>query len=337
MLGMKKLLARKNLYVAGAFVSGCVLGAGAFFLLSYQTPCPQYAYVNVGLACNGGNQVISKAGYAVLQDSITAFIQQQYSAGTASDVSVFFRDLKGGPTFGINEDEDFIPASLLKLPVVMSIFALDESQPGFIKTQLVYSTSSLSLSVPQGIETPAVPGMQFGESYTLEQLMASTISNSDNLAYYLLVGYMNDSVPGGAQVIDGALQQLGIVDPENVDQQSVSVTQYASLFRLLYNVSFLDPADSNELLSWLVQSTFRDGLKAGVPQNVAVADKWGLRSLPSGTQELHDCGIVYYPGNPYILCVMTEGDTQEQLAGIIASISKMTYQEVDSRRIAAGS
>ena len=327
---MRKLATRNNLYIVIAFVLGSILSAGIYFFISHQTTCSQYEYINSDFAC-GNTSVVSKSGYVVLQDNINQYIQQQYAAGTATTIAVYFRDLVGGPNFGVNEDETFIPASLLKLPVMMSIFTREEQQSGFVKTQLDYSTSSIAVSIPQGIDTPVVSGMQWGKSYTLEDLMASTIINSDNLAYYLLIGYMNTDVVGGAQSINSALQQLGIIDPQNDNQQSVSVTQYASLFRLLYNVSFLSPQHSEELLSWLSRSTFNDGLRAGVPQSVTVADKWGLRSLSDGSQELHDCGIVYYPQNPYILCVMTMGTNQAQLASVIAGISKMTYQEFDSR------
>lgn len=53
----------------------------------------------------------------------------------------------------------------------------------------------------------------------------------------------------------------------------------------------------------------------------------------SGVVELHDCGIIYYPNNPYVLCVMTRGDSMEELKKIISTISLMTYKEVDSRRL----
>ncbi len=333
---MKRPVIRNSVSI---IVAICIGAAGGIFVYAHvpnRSDCSSYAYVSQGSACSG-SPVINKAGYVVLQDQISQFIQSQDAAGTTTNVAVFFRDLNDGPTFGINEDQDFIPASLLKLPVVMSIFQMEEAHPGFIKTTLEYSTTSLDVSVPEGIETPDVPGMTFGTRYSLEQLMASTIINSDNLAYYLLIGYMDQTVPNGGHDIDSTLAQLGIVDPTNVDQQSVTVTQYASLFRLLYTSSFLNPHDSEELLSWLSQSTFNDGLQAGVPSSVVVADKWGLRSLPDGTQELHDCGIIYYPRNPYVLCVMTEGNNQTALANVIATISQMVYAEVDSRKLPAGS
>ncbi len=42
--------------------------------------------------------------------------------------------------------------------------------------------------------------------------------------------------------------------------------------------------------------------------------------------EAHDCGIVYYPDSPYLLCVMTRGKDTGQLESIIGKISQITYQ-----------
>jgi hypothetical protein len=49
--------------------------------------------------------------------------------------------------------------------------------------------------------------------------------------------------------------------------------------------------------------------------------------------QLHDCGIVYFPDNPYIICVMTRGDDVNELAPVVAHISKMVYDEFESRRV----
>jgi len=70
-----------------------------------------------------------------------------------------------------------------------------------------------------------------------------------------------------------------------------------------------------------------------VPKEVRVAHKFGELGLPNGEKQLHDCGIIYYPGNPYLLCVMSKGKDSQKLSGIIQTISSMVYKEVDSRKI----
>jgi hypothetical protein len=64
---------------------------------------------------------------------------------------------------------------------------------------------------------------------------------------------------------------------------------------------------------------------------VKVAHKYGERGIYEDTQltgiELHDCGIVYAPGSPYYLCVMTRGKDTSKLAKVIASISAAVYAD----------
>ncbi len=48
------------------------------------------------------------------KDRVNELVEGMLSAGRASHISVYFRDLNNGPWFGINEKEEFSPASLLK-------------------------------------------------------------------------------------------------------------------------------------------------------------------------------------------------------------------------------
>ena len=90
---------------------------------------------------------------------------------------------------------------------------------------------------------------------------------------------------------------------------------------------------SEHALSLLAQSGYDVGIKAGVPKDVEVAHKFGERSGFEGDlKQLHDCGIIYYPENPYLLCVMTQGQNFDDLSATIGMISKMVYEEFDSRK-----
>ena len=62
-------------------------------------------------------------------------------------------------------------------------------------------------------------------------------------------------------------------------------------------------------------------------KNIPVAHKFGERELPNADQ-LHDCGIVYVPKHPYLLCVMTRGDSLTNLTTVIAGLSEVVYNDV---------
>ena len=74
---------------------------------------------------------------------------------------------------------------------------------------------------------------------------------------------------------------------------------------------------SEKALNLLSQAKYAEGLSGGIPQNIKIAQKFGEHINLTKTMiqplsvELHNCGIVYLPNNPYILCIMTKGGTDE--------------------------
>ena len=108
----------------------------------------------------------------------------------------------------------------------------------------------------------------------------------------------------------------------------MNVKEYSSFFRVLYNSSYINKESSEFALELLAESKFTEGIKSGVPKNIVVSHKFGEQINKNSLLQLHDCGIVYAPKKPYILCVMTRGNNFDELADIIKNISKITYDSV---------
>lgn len=259
--------------------------------------------------------------------AIERFIQDQTASGDVSRVSVYFRDLQDGPTMGIGENEFFVPASLLKTPLLITYLRLAEDTPALLATRLVFEGSALMGQeiAPQETIAPGTP-------YTVEELLRRMIAYSDNRSYYVLLDYLHQKFDRRDELLQ-TLHDLGIIDPSSDIEDSVTVRGYASIFRMLYNVSYLSQNDSELALQFLSASDWKDGVVAGVPKGINAAHKFGERTDPNGTRQLHDCGIIYYPKNPYLLCVMTRGKDYTALSSVIAEISRMVYQEVNGRRM----
>lgn len=62
-----------------------------------------------------------------------------------------------------------------------------------------------------------------------------------------------------------------------------------------------------------------------------MAHKFGERGLPDGKVQLHYCGIVYHPTYPYAVYMMTEGDNIDELAEVIATVSKEIHDWLDAQ------
>lgn len=164
-------------------------------------------------------------------------------------------------------------------------------------------------------------------------MLERMIVESDNNAFALLYQNINE------KELKEVYTDLGLSIPENEKENLtdfMSVKAYASFFRVLYNSSYLNREMSEKALEWLTRSTFSLGLRAGVPETIPIAKKFGERNFsddtfdPNSLKEIHDCGIVYYPDHPYLLCVMTKGKDYEKLASVIKDISKIVFKKVVS-------
>jgi len=311
--------------VALAFAAG----AGFHTLLAHDH-CTNYSYVSPDFACS---PAVPHAWYVGLRASLDGYAAQAIK-GDVLEVAVYYRDLREGTSVGVNATSDFAPASLLKLPVVLAILSIAESDPDILKRVVVYDKLALDeeFDIPTAINFDNTGNtLEDTKSYPVEDLLRATLVYSDNYAYFALLKFINYEYPGGTQEVGRALQELGVIDPRAPSEETVSVRNYSGIFRILYNAAFLDVDNSEKVLHWLVEATFKDGIVAGVPSSVPVATKFGERALDGAVDQLHDCGVVYHPQSPYTLCVMTKGNDWASLKKTISEISALVYKEVDSR------
>jgi hypothetical protein len=153
------------------------------------------------------------------------------------------------------------------------------------------------------------------------------IVNSDNTAAVLLDNFIDKKSQTEVYT------DLGLpVPPDSPTVEYLSAKLYAYFFRVLYNASYLNDKDSEKALEILAAQDI-PGIRAGVPRNTTVAQKFGERTIYDSThtlvdRELHDCGIVYKPGKPYLLCIMSRGKDFDQLAKNIADLSALVYQSI---------
>lgn len=260
------------------------------------------------------------------KQEIEALVDRLILARDAERISLYFRDLDNGPWFGIREEERFTGASLLKAPAIMAALLQAEDSPGFLARTVQF----------EGYPGEASPGqyrpeqrLVHGQIYTVDDLLRRAAAYSDNAA----VGVLNQIV--SPEYTERVYRELD-VPPFLADQpgaRSISPRGYGHLFRVLYNASYLGRKLSERALDYFSKSSFRAGLEAGVPTGTVVAHKFGIYTIPGRTQttQLHDCGVIYLPGRPYFLCVMTEGSDADSLAAVIRQISREVFVAIDTQ------
>jgi beta-lactamase class A len=281
----------------------------------------KFKFINPLVECEvGGADFLKK--YVPFEPVAKKLISEITQQHPGIHLSIYFRNLNNGPWFGINENEDFAPASLLKLPLTMAYFKESEVKPGILSESVSYEESMLG-GITQSIKPDSQ--IEVGKSYTVDELIRRMIVFSDNEAMRLLM----ERFP--REKLYQIYSDMGITNPYSGSVEDViSVRDYSSFFRLLYNAAYLNRENSEKVLQLLSQVDYKDALVAGVPGNVTVAHKFGERNL-EGEEfpvQRHDCGIVYYKKYPYLLCVMTRGKKAEDLPAIISRVSRIVYEEV---------
>ena len=239
-------------------------------------------------------------------------------------LSIYFRDLNNGPWMGFNESEKFSPASLLKVPIMMAYLKKAENDLAFLKKEIIYKEDYQEKKFIGNVES----GVRLieNEKYSIEELLKDMIVYSDNDSARILLENIDQSF------LEKIYTDLTLPIPGKSKEVEnfMTVKEYASFFRILYNASYLNREMSEKALEILSWSDFKDGLLAGVPNDIKVAHKFGERSLDN-TVQLHDCGIIYNKEKPYLLCVMTRGKKFEKLKWVIRIVSEKVWEETQKQ------
>jgi hypothetical protein len=248
------------------------------------------------------------------------YVKKQIQSGQATQISVYYRDLLGGPWFGINENLEFDPASMMKVMVMVVWLKRAEKKPQILNQVLTYNYPE-DMRIMQSIKP--LHSVQRGQSYTVNELLTYMMSYSDNNATRLLY----DSVK--QEEINEVLSGMDVDFRMKNGENALTVHGFSGLFRILYNAAYLNREMSEKALELLTVDDFPQGIVAGVPKGTVVASKFG-EAENGPIKQLHEFGIVYHPKHRYLIGIMTRGTEYSHLAQVIQGISRIIYQEVDA-------
>jgi beta-lactamase class A len=292
-----------------------------------------YRYISPLLECDSDREVFRNRELRPFKGKVEAALRGLLAApgidapapdGGVESASVYFRELNDGLWFSINEELAFEPASMRKIPMLIALLKQAERTPGLLERRVAVELPK-DLNAAQEFK-PTLP-VELGRTYLVGDLLSRMIVGSDNNAFAVLGGLVEREELGKVYGL------LGMRPPSGPrEQDGFTVLSYGAYFRILYNGTYLSKESSERVLELMTEVEFRAGLVAGVGRDVAVAHKFGERTdAATGERQLHDCGIVYYPRHPYLLCVMTRGRGFDDLAGAIATISRTVFEQVDDQ------
>lgn len=269
-------------------------------------------YVEPLLACNFNSPKSSDLSeiYKIIEKSTKTNVAEN----KLRRAGIYFRDLHSGAWTGYNEQDRYAPGSLLKVGVLMAYLKESESNPKILNNIYTYTTDK-DYDALQSIKSTTK--LISGQRYPVRVLLESMIIDSDNNATAILINNINRERLKELY----SLIEVPLKNNDLVNQDFMTVKAYALLFRMLYRVSYLSEENSVYALKLLTRTTYNDGLRKGIPKDFEIAHKFGERTYTNTSmRELHECGIIYHPDGPYLLCIMTEGNSVTDLQNFISNL-----------------
>lgn len=271
----------------------------------------QFPYLSMRIFVQSQNDII--INFVDLRSKLRNYIE-----GLPDKVGMYFEYLPSGVSIGINEKDEYVLASLLKVPLAISVYKAIED--GKLSPNHKYVMEERHMNREFG--TLWKKGI--GASFNYEELVKVMLTESDNTASNMLF----ESVPPDS--VENVFESLDI--PQSISENAPVVTakNYSSILRSLYLSSILETKHSNKILEFLTQSVFNDQIVAGAGRGVKTAHKIGVYPGKNKNDWIYtDCGIVYVPKRPYVLCLMTK-NSKEKANNYMKTISSYVYDYVST-------
>ncbi len=277
-----------------------------------QIDTETYSYLSKRvLGPNGSDMIINLT-------ALREAMNQHYN-DKKTPAGVYFEYLPTGSSIGVNDQYQIEIGSLSKVPAVMAIYRQ-------IEKSALRHTDVLEVK-KEHINS------QFGDLWkrgagtrmTVDEFIEYTLVRSDNTAANVLVA----TLPKGA--LQEVFNALDLPKTRSGPYPVMSPKSYASVFRTLYLASYLHRDSSQAMLDILTRTIYNDKLPSGVDDKVKVAHKIGVFRIANVQDVYSDCGIVYVPNRPYLLCVMVAAD-EATAREEITMYSKMAYQYITTAK-----
>ncbi len=252
--------------------------------------------------------------------------------GYNGDVGIYIKNLKNGRTYEYHTEHSFVCASLIKLPIMAATFEAIHEGRITLNTRIRYRRNYRREG--SGVLKWARPGAYYPLSYLIYQM----ITKSDNTATAMIIDllgydYLNEKFAKmglqATRIAPTGMSLASRLSNPALDNYTTPV-EMASILEKIYKHQMVSDGLSDLMLEIMKGANSRTRLSKNLPQDWQFARKTGLLR-----KNCHDVGIVFSPEGDYILCVLTNGRTENYKVakGLISSVGKQAYEYIDQSSI----
>lgn len=220
---------------------------------------------------------------------------------------VYVYNLTSRYQYGVNQDKVFPAASLIKLPLILTLY--QEAEAGKIDLETEYVLKAEDKKTGAGI----IQYKPVGTKYTYRELTQLMGRYSDNTAFNVLRQVLGD------KKIQATIDELGMIKT-SLEENKTSPADIGLFFRKFYAQSLLTRNHRDEIIDYLTKTAYEDRIPAGVPEEIKVAHKIG-----NETNSFSDAGIVF-GDKPFILVIFSKDVLEKEALEALPEITKIVWE-----------
>lgn len=297
--------------------------SSAFILSIFLIQSCSFSYVVDGESEGSSSQDSAKD----LQEKLESLVEN--FDGT---VGLFYQHLETGESFGINENEVFPTASMIKVPIMINVFDALAKKEFNYEDKWTYRDSLFYAG-----EDDIVNSLKDGETISVSKLVLLMITISDNTASLWLQGVL------GGERINRWMESNGYIatrvnsrtpgrkaDFEEYGWGQTSPLEMASILTSIRNGEVIGKAASDEMYRALSRIHWNDEALSQIPPHIQTMSKQGAVNASRS-----EVVLVNAPSGDYVFSVITKDqkdqswDESNDGFVLLREVSKLLWQHFE--------
>jgi beta-lactamase class A len=237
------------------------------------------------------------------------------------NIGLYYKNLNTGATIEINEEESYLAASIIKLPILIE--TLNQIKDGVIRDDMM-------ITLREEDKVPSCGALNYlhnGIEVTIKDLYTLMIVLSDNTATNILINKL------GIENINKTMNSLGLkntrvnrllydeMEQKKGKENYFSPKEMGLLLEQIYNGELIHEKISEEIQRIMKLQLMDSKIPYLLPEDTVVAHKTG-----EATGITHDVGIIYSK-NPFILCFASNNTIISIAEDALRKIALLCYEE----------
>jgi beta-lactamase class A len=260
---------------------------------------------------------------------------EDYADDHEGTAGVYVQDVKGGFGYGVNPDEAFFGASVMKIPLLVAVFRkIDEGEISLED----------SVEIEAGDWAGGAGWLQWeepGTSHLVQDYLWMMMTQSDNVATNAMLRLV-----GGPEYVNEVARDLGATDTflyQQVTSERAAVLELdnattprdmATIMGKISTGTAASTESCQEMIEIMSQNYLQSSIKDGLPEDVEAAKKGGW------LYKVYDeAGLVWNEDRPYVIAIFSKHGSEDVEDGkaLLRGISKAAYKAQGSEQDSSSS